>query len=155
MTDDRKAAHVPRRLRPAPSGGLSTTFRCAAGASDSDRPADLRISMTAADDHLVVAEVAGEIDLRTVDQLRAGLLALVETGFRNIIVDFEHVRFCDATGLGALVAVHNRLAERQGAVRLAGVRPAQRKLFRITGLDRVLRIHDSVADGRGGLTRAS
>lgn len=95
---------------------------------------------------LVVAEVAGEIDLRTAETLRNRLLGLSEAGFGRIVVDFAQVRFCDASGLGTLVAVRNRLREKGGDLRLARVRPAQRRIFDITGLDRLFALHDSVEE---------
>jgi anti-sigma B factor antagonist len=139
MTDDREAAHVPRRRQASTTS--TTAFRCATTMPEGG---ELAIITAEAADGLAVVKVAGEIDLRTAGRLRAGLLDRAEAGFRNIILDFQQVRFCDATGLGALVAAHNTLARQGGGLRLAGVRPAQRRLFRITGLDRALGLHDSV-----------
>ncbi len=142
MTNDREAAPVPRRRTPHSSHSPhAVAFRCANAVPDGS---DLAISTAEAADGLAVLKVAGEIDLRTADQLRIGLMDRAEAGFRNIVLDFQQVRFCDATGLGALVAAHNTLARQGGGLRLAGVRPAQRRLFRITGLDRALRLHDTV-----------
>lgn len=105
---------------------------------------------------VAVVTVTGEIDLRTADQLKIGLLGVVDSGFGRIIVDFEGVRFCDATGLGALVAAHNRLVAAGGGLHLARVRPAQRRLFHITGLDRLFTMHESVEEAvRGGHARST
>jgi anti-anti-sigma factor len=94
----------------------------------------------------VVTEVAGEIDLRTGAILRKRLFELTDAGFGFIIIDFDGVRFCDAAGLGVLVAVHNRLRDRGGAISLARVRPAQRRLFGVAGLDRLFALYDNVPD---------
>lgn len=100
---------------------------------------------------VAVVKVMGEIDLRTADQLKTGLLRVVESGYGRVVVDFEGVRFCDATGLGALVAAHNRLVAAGGGLRLARVRPAQRRIFHITGLDRLFALHESIEEAvRGG-----
>lgn len=106
----------------------------------------LAVTVSGRHRQMVVAEVAGEIDLRTAETLRTRLLGLADAGFGQIVVDFAQVRFCDATGLGILVAVRNRLRERDGDLRLTRVRPAQRRIFRITGLDRLFALHDSVED---------
>jgi anti-anti-sigma factor len=98
---------------------------------------------------VAVIKLAGEIDLRTARTVRTGLVDVAEAGFRRIVVDFEQVRFCDATGLGALVAAHNRLRADGGELRLAGVQAAQRRIFRITGLDRLFTLHESVEDAVG------
>lgn len=162
MTDDKEAARVPSR-RPETDGARETHHdarrtgprslaalpRCAMPA---ERAGEIAFSVvpTARRAEAVVAEVAGEIDLRTVEVLRAGLLELNEAGFSRLVLDFGQVRFCDATGLGALVGVHNQVAAGGGEVVLCGVRPAQRRLLRITGLDRVFTLYDRAEDALGG-----
>lgn len=84
-----------------------------------------------------VVEIAGEIDVHTVGALRTALLALADEGHLHIVADFAGVRFCDAAGLGALVAVNNRVAGSGGTLRLTRVRPAQRRILQITRLDRL------------------
>jgi anti-sigma B factor antagonist len=95
-------------------------------------------------DRLVVTEVAGEIDLRTGAILRKRLFELTDAGFGSIIIDFDGVRFCDAAGLGVLVAAQNRLRELGGSISLVGVRAQQRRLLQVAGLDRVFTLYDSV-----------
>ncbi|MFG2006948.1 STAS domain-containing protein [Spirillospora sp. NPDC048911] len=106
----------------------------------------LRVTVVREDGELAVVAVSGEIDLHTADTLRTALRELDAAGRHRLVVDFSEVTFCDATGLGALVVAHNRAAEQGGAVRLAGLRPAQRRLLHISGLHRVLTLHGSVAD---------
>ncbi|MFV2176096.1 STAS domain-containing protein [Actinomadura sp. LOL_016] len=89
-----------------------------------------------------VVTVSGEIDLHTADTLRARLVSLHASGLRRLVVDFAGVLFCDATGLGALVAVHNEITADGGRIALARVRPAQRRLLRITGLHRLFTVHN-------------
>jgi anti-anti-sigma factor len=111
----------------------------------------LDVSVTQVRGETVVAAVTGEIDLHTADTLRAGLVELHEAGFRRLVVDFAAVPFCDATGLGALVAAHNQISGAGGEIRLARVRPAQLRLLRITGLYRLFTLHEDVA---GAITEA-
>src|SRR5437879_6053911 len=146
MTDDRKAARVPHRRRPEPGcttqnaksavrkGGRVNATGCRPGPEIEVGAVALEGRPTGPSGDVAVVTVSGEIDLRTAEDFRAGLLDVVEAGFGRIIVDFGRVRFCDATGLGTLVAAHNRLEPAGGLLRLACVRPAQRRLFRITGL---------------------
>jgi anti-sigma B factor antagonist len=135
MADNSKAGAVTRRRR--------RDLACGHG---SRGEVTLAVTVSGRHRQMVVAEVAGEIDLRTAETLRTRLLGLADAGFGQIVVDFAQVRFCDATGLGILVAVRNRLRERDGDLRLTRVRPAQRRIFRITGLDRLFALHDSVED---------
>lgn len=98
-----------------------------------------------------VAAVSGEIDLRTADTLRARLVELHASGPRRLVADFTAVPFCDAAGLGALVAARNQIAAGGGEIVLAGVRPAQLRLLRITGLHRLFAVYPRVRDALAAL----
>ncbi|MFG1858094.1 STAS domain-containing protein [Actinomadura geliboluensis] len=116
----------------------------AAGSAPSAGAAGLRIEVARVRGDTAVVTVAGEIDLRTAGALRDGLVELhgrlPGTGPRRLVADFSAVPFCDAAGLGALVAAHNQIAADGGEIALTGVRPAQLRLLRITGLHRLFAI---------------
>lgn len=97
-----------------------------------------------------VVTVTGEIDLHTADGLRARLVKAHAAGARRLVLDFAAVPFCDAAGLGALVGAHNEISATGGEIVLAGVRPAQLRLLRITGLHRLFTVHADVADALAG-----
>jgi anti-sigma B factor antagonist len=101
-------------------------------------------------DASAVVEITGEIDVHTSGELRTIMLALADEGRIHIVAEFTGVRFCDASGLGVLVGVNNRLAEAGGALLLAGVRPAQRRILQIARLDRLFRPYDSVDEALAG-----
>ncbi len=104
-----------------------------------------------------VVEVAGEIDVYTAPQLRERLINLVESGARQVVVDLGRVEFLDSTGLGVLVGALKRLRSAGGELTLVCAQERLLKIFRITGLDRVFTLYDSVdaavsrgAEGSGG-----
>ncbi|WP_207945704.1 STAS domain-containing protein [Actinomadura sp. 7K534] len=170
MTDEfrpsRRAAgrRVPevRCRTAAPPGAAAPSAPTALSASAAPRPAaapgvgaavaepeaglDLAVARVRGDAAVIVVD--GEIDLRTADVLRARLVELHGAGPRRLVADFTAVPFCDAAGLGALVAAHNQIAATGGEIVLAGVRPAQLRLLRITGLHRLFAVH---ADVQGAL----
>jgi anti-anti-sigma factor len=117
----------------------------AAVAATATADEDWRFDIAQTAGRTVVTEVAGEIDLRTGRGLRKRLFELADAGFGRIVIDFAEVRFCDASGLGVLVAVQNRLRRQGGQLLLARVRPAQRRLLRVAGLNGLFPLHDSVA----------
>src|SRR4051812_2391074 len=96
-----------------------------------------------------VLEVAGEIDVYTAPQLRERLIALVEGGARQVIVDLGRVEFLDSTGLGVLVGALKRLRVVGGELLLVCAQERLLKIFRITGLDRVFQLFDSVESATG------
>lgn len=143
------------------AGRRAPEVRCRAGAVPAAPPvpaggparaaaAGLTVEVARVRGGTAVVTVAGEIDLRTAGALRDRLVELhgrlPGTGPRRLVADFTAVPFCDAAGLGALVAAHNQIAADGGEIVLAGVRPAQLRLLRITGLDRLFVIHAAADD---------
>jgi len=81
-----------------------------------------------------VVTVAGELDVATAPQLRAGLDALVLGAGQLLVVDLGGVTFCDSSGISALIAARN-VAEAAGAgVALAAVPDRLGRTFRLIGL---------------------
>lgn len=96
------------------------------------------------DDHLVV-EVRGEVDVHSAPSLRDRLTDVFADGHQTVIADLSELGFIDSTGLGALVAARNDGAARNAQLLVVCSSERLLKLFRITGLDGVFSIYDSVA----------
>ncbi|MFC4053174.1 STAS domain-containing protein [Actinomadura syzygii] len=133
-----------------PAGRVPGGLAAGTVASAAPSTAELRVEVALRHGDTAVVAVAGEIDLHTADTLRARLVELHGTGMRRLVADFAAVPFCDAAGLGALVAAHNQVSATGGEIALAGVRPAQLRLLRITGLDRLFAVHADVPDALAG-----
>jgi anti-sigma B factor antagonist len=93
-----------------------------------------------------VIEVAGEIDVYTAPRLRERLVSLVESGSYQLIVDMENVEFLDSTGLGVLVGGLKRVRAHEGWIDLVCTQTRILRIFRITGLNRVFSIYDTVPE---------
>lgn len=91
-----------------------------------------------------VIEVGGEIDVYTAPKLRERLVSLVESGSYRLIVDMESVEFLDSTGLGVLVGGLKRVRAHEGWIDLVCTQSRILRIFRITGLNRVFSIYDTV-----------
>jgi anti-anti-sigma factor len=78
----------------------------------------------------------GELDIATVETLRAALDGVRNTG--RLVLDLRGVSFMDSTGLHLFVALHDR-AEREGfqLMLVAPAAPAS-KVIQLCGLDHVL-----------------
>jgi anti-sigma B factor antagonist len=96
-----------------------------------------------------VLEIGGEVDVYTAPQLRERLIAMVEAGDRRVVVDLGRVEFLDSTGLGVLVGALKRLRGVDGELSLVCAQERLLKIFRITGLDRVFTLYDTVAAATG------
>lgn len=80
----------------------------------------------------------GELDLSSEARLMALLLTAEDAD--NAIIDMSETTYIDSTVLSCLVKLKNRLIARGGRVYLTGVQPNVRRVFTITGLDRVFEI---------------
>jgi len=104
---------------------------------------DLSLSTRTVSDHTVL-QVGGEVDVYTAPRLRERLVELVDGGARKVVVDLGRVEFLDSTGLGVLVGAHKRLRAAGGSLALVCAREPLLKIFRITALDQVFPLYDSV-----------
>ena len=97
---------------------------------------DATIAYEPADpDGLVVATLAGELDLDRADDVRDSLArAAGSTDCRYLRVDVSGLAFIDSYGLGALVSARNSAAAAGVTLTLAEPSPPVRKAVRITGL---------------------
>ena len=85
---------------------------------------------------VAIVQPYGELDLATVETLRAALDGVEQIG--RLVLDLRGLSFIDSTGLHLLVALHQR-ARRDG-FQLTLVAPAapSNKVIQLSGLDRTL-----------------
>ncbi|MFJ6722627.1 MULTISPECIES: STAS domain-containing protein [unclassified Streptomyces] len=94
---------------------------------------------------LVLARVAGELDIATAPRLRVQALALIEQGHRHLILDLAAVTFCDSSGFNALVGIFRCAKAVEGTLVLAAVPDRLERLLDLTGLSALLPAHPTAA----------
>ena len=104
---------------------------------------ELHITVHQTGDHSVIA-VAGDVDAATAPALRQALEAAFADGQLHVVLNLEHVPFLDSAGLGVLVAAHRLLGEHNGTFAVVSSSARLQELFRITNLDGVIELHESV-----------
>jgi anti-sigma B factor antagonist len=87
--------------------------------------------------------VSGELDLGTINSLQSALDGRIESGAR-ILLDLEGLRFCDSTGLGAIIRLHRRLADVGGVLALCAPGHRVIDVLSISGVDQVINVYPSV-----------
>jgi anti-sigma B factor antagonist len=91
--------------------------------------------------HVAIVVAAGELDAYVVPDLAS---AFAEAhGARSVIADLERVSFMDSSALGHVVRAAHELEESGAELRFVLPNGAARRIFEITGLDRVLPIAES------------
>jgi anti-sigma B factor antagonist len=79
-----------------------------------------------------------EIDITNTEGLRSALLRAAADGHGTLVVDMTWTRFCDSSGLHALIAAHKRAQAEDCEVRLVIPGPPVLRVFALTGMDRVI-----------------
>jgi anti-sigma B factor antagonist len=86
-----------------------------------------------------------EIDITNADQVREDLLSVLNQGAAPLIADLSKTTFCDSAGVGALARSFRRAEASQSEMRLVVGTLAVQRILTLTGIDRLLDIHPSVA----------
>lgn len=80
-------------------------------------------------------------------ELKAEFLILCKPEVtQNLIVDLAKVDSCDSSGLSALLIAERAMREHGGTVRLVHVHKKVMGILKISQLDRLFQIYDSLAD---------
>lgn len=94
----------------------------------------------------VYVTVVGEVDLYTAPQLDRALRESAQA----FVVDLTACGFIDSTALGVLVAARTRV----GRLELVAPGPEVRRTLEISGIDRILTVHESRSSALDGVSGA-
>ena len=93
--------------------------------------------------------IAGELDHCAAPQIRRMLDELLEDPMlMHLTLDLENLTFMDSSGIGVLLGRLRALQMRGGAMSVKNMQPPVEKLFRLSGLQRVIGIEESNRGGR-------
>lgn len=93
-------------------------------------------------EELTIARVSGSIEANSGSELTR--VACLAEHTEDVVLDLEEVDFLDSTGLGILVGIIRGFNDSGRKIVLAAPAPVVRKTLKITGIDRVVGIMDSV-----------
>lgn len=94
----------------------------------------------------VVIAVTGELAVATAPELRQRLLQLHTDGEHHLVVDLDGTDVIDEMGLGVLLGGAWRARSRDGSFALVCTSERIREVLELTGMDRAVDVHASVAD---------
>jgi len=91
-----------------------------------------------------VITLEGEIDLSTSTRFKEVVYEVIESGRKDIVIDLNGLEFMDSTGLGVVVAALKKTSMEGGSIKLICSKRNIRKVFTVTGLDKVFPIYDNL-----------
>jgi anti-anti-sigma factor len=107
---------------------------------DHDRP---QLELAHAEhDGVQIVELAGELDVDSVDELEAALAAASADARARVCLDMSRLAFIDSTGLAAVIRAHIATVEGGGAFAVVAGPGAVRRTLETTGLMEMLSVVD-------------
>ena len=105
----------------------------------------MRIKRKKRDNILVLTVAEKRLDANNASHFKSAIQRLVNGDVRGLVVDISDVDFIDSTGLGAIVK-GLKLMDQNTAVAVCGVREPILTMFKLTRMDKVMKIVNTEAE---------
>lgn len=99
------------------------------------------------DKFTLIVSNSEKLDSIVAPNLKAEFVLLDKSGVINVMLDLSNTRYCDSSGLSALL-VGNRLLKESGKLVICGLQPNVKKLIEISQLHKVLNIGTDIEDSK-------
>lgn len=93
-------------------------------------------------DHSTNIYLSGEVDIYTSKYFKEELNNIVDSSKLDVIIDFKELNYIDSTGLGILVGALKKVKQNNKEVYITNIKDSIKKLFIITGLDKLFIIKE-------------
>ena len=103
-------------------------------------------------DETAVARVAGRIDGASYAEFQRVLETGIGPDVQTVVVDFEKVAFISSAGLRVVLMLGKQLRKRGAQLVLCSIEGPIRKIFSVSGFDRIVPIHASETQALDALT---
>jgi len=90
--------------------------------------------------HTTVKVLNDKLDTNNAPDLKSELVVVTGNGEKNIILDVSKCRYCDSSGLSAILVANRLCDDAGGAFILTGLQPDVEHIIRISMLHTVLSI---------------
>jgi anti-anti-sigma factor len=105
---------------------------------------EMKIALEPLDGNAAVMRLDGRLDAAAAPKVQKSLEEALAQGRAHLAVDLERVSFIDSTGLGTLVSGLKASRRAEGNLRLVAPGVQVRKLLRLTTLDRVFTVSETL-----------
>jgi anti-sigma B factor antagonist len=102
---------------------------------------------------ILVMAVKGRLDAHTSKEFETRLIAPIDQGAKQIIVDFAEMDYISSAGLRVLLLAARKLSDGDGKIALCGLKPAIKTVFDIAGFSNIFPIYASLPEARNNLMK--
>jgi len=92
------------------------------------------------DTYTQIQVMIDKLDTHIAPSLKSELVLIAGNGEKNIILDLSNCRYCDSSGLSAILVANRLCKNANGTFVLSGLQTAVERLITISQLDTVLNI---------------
>ncbi len=96
--------------------------------------------------YTLVTSNVDKLDTTCAPELKSELVYLNKTNVRNVIIDMSTTRYCDSSGLSALLVANRLCKSVNGTLVVCGLQEPVQKLIQISQLESVLSITPTAAE---------
>ena len=96
------------------------------------------------DNYTLIKVLAEKLDTHIAPAIKSELVLIAGNGEKNMVIDLSQCRYCDSSGLSAILVANRLCRNAKGHFVLTGLQTAVERLISISQLDTVLTITDSV-----------
>lgn len=100
----------------------------------------MEFSIEKKDNYTLIKVLVEKLDTHVAPALKSELVLIAGNGEKNIILDLSNCRYCDSSGLSAILVANRLCKNANGVFVLTGLQPAVERLITISQLDTVLNI---------------
>jgi anti-anti-sigma factor len=97
--------------------------------------------------YTLVTSNVEKLDTTCAPELKSELVYLNKTGVRNLLMDLTNTRYCDSSGLSALLVANRLCKSVNGSLVVCGLQEPVQKLVQISQLETVLSITPTASEG--------
>lgn len=98
------------------------------------------------DKYTQIEVMIDKLDTHIAPSLKSELVLIAGNGEKNIILDLSNCRYCDSSGLSAILVANRLCKNANGTFVLSGLQTAVERLITISQLDTVLNITNTVEE---------
>ncbi|MEN8158172.1 MAG: STAS domain-containing protein [Bacteroidota bacterium] len=106
------------------------------------------------ENHTLIKVLEEKLDTHIAPTLKSELVLVSGNGEKNIILDLGNCRYCDSSGLSAILVANRLCKNASGTFVLTGLNDAVERLITISQLDTVLNISNSLDEAEALIKEA-
>ena len=92
-----------------------------------------------------------KLDASNAPELKSHFFLLNNAGINNIILDLSSSKYCDSSGLSAILTGNRLCKDTNGKFVICGLQSNAQKMIEIAQLDRVFKICDTVEEAQAAV----